>query len=711
MANAEKMKQSQRRGIRLLLFLTIIHTLPAVWLMSVAGGTAPIIGLLAFGIASFFTFDSEGIGLGLFALIPALIYLILAWLLALLIEKALAHRTRAARLLLLATLTVTPLVAVYFPIYFAGGHGSSSSENLFDLFGAYLSLQACLTYWIALHVILVALYASQCVSVQSPQLVHMERWGSTALKFAVVILLGTIIYSNYSTVICRPLAELGNNTAQICVAKAGGLQARYWYERAAEHDNLDAIKWLIDNTPNRQIREGWLRKGAQAGDPQIQYELSQHLSRYGGTAVDTSAETEARKWLEAAAAGNYGPAQQQFVEPLTKEVLNSQSHSLLRKRNSLLEQAAKNGSPRARLQLAEYYTRGSMGYPADLAKAHALYEQLLTGATDPAQDRVFAMTGDSYEARLQQIDAWQAGLDSGDPQVIAEVARLYLTSPLPGPGVRQLGKSMFDEIAADDATARAELIVMLRTGTDGADKDPAAAKTWLLTAARDGEVEAMDRVASNYMKGSEGFPIDYPEARSWIEALIDHYQHINSADADRRVARLEKHLKYIDSLDELAGGSLLGSAALEQLAGNTDADAGYNYALQLLAVHGPKRRPEALSSLQSAAELGHAEAAWRLVQIYERGFPDEIDPTAAQRELERAAQHHHFYATRELAARYEYGNKGVKQNLPLAIEMYEQALAAGHDNRYDWNLDPQNYNHFPWLESRLKQAKFKLAAL
>jgi len=55
--------------------------------------------------------------------------------------------------------------------------------------------------------------------------------------------------------------------------------------------------------------------------------------------------------------------------------------------------------------------------------------------------------------------------------------------------------------------------------------------------------------------------------------------------------------------------------------------------------------------------------------------------------------------------------QGVKQNLPLAIEMYEQVLAARHDNRYDWNLDPENYNHFPWLESRLKQAKYKLAAL
>ncbi len=54
-------------------------------------------------------------------------------------------------------------------------------------------------------------------------------------------------------------------------------------------------------------------------------------------------------------------------------------------------------------------------------------------------------------------------------------------------------------------------------------------------------------------------------------------------------------------------------------------------------------------------------------------------PVAARRELQRAVEHHHFHATRELAARYEYGKKGIAQDLPEAIAMYEAALEAGHD--------------------------------
>jgi len=60
--------------------------------------------------------------------------------------------------------------------------------------------------------------------------------------------------------------------------------------------------------------------------------------------------------------------------------------------------------------------------------------------------------------------------------------------------------------------------------------------------------------------------------------------------------------------------------------------------------------------------------------------------------------------------RYEYGNRGLPTDLPRAISLYENALAAGHDNRYGWNLDPDDFNHFKWLESRLRQARMKQSA-
>jgi len=707
MAEAQQTGGFQRRSLRLLLLLIIVHTAPVIWITPVVGGTAPIVALLAFGFASLFTFDSEGVALGLMVLIPALIYTGLAWLLAWLSGKALTRLPRVLRLVLTGVVVVAPLLSVYFPIYTGGGHSSSSSTNLPGLFSGYLSPAVSVTYWIAFHVMVAMLYAGQFLTEFSPRLDFSERWGRPALKLTAMTLAAAIVYGNYANVICRPLAELGSSGAALCVAKSGRVQARYWYERAAADGNTEATIWLIENTPDRGIRLKWLTRGAQAGDPVIQYQLARHLRRHGGP----GSEEEAHQWLESSAAGNYGPAQQQVVERLTEEVLRSRSRDLLIKRNGLLEKAAENGSQLARLRLAEHYARGSMGYPADMKQARTYYQALLASGETTVQETAFAMNRDSYETRLQQLDALQAGLDAGNPEAILELARLYLKSPLPGPGVRELGMQLFEDIAANDMDARQELIVMLRTGSDGADKDPAAARKWLLMAAQAGEVAAMDRVASNYLGGSEGFPVDYPEARAWIEALVDHYQQLDAADAERRLAALENHLKYIDRLEQMAGGSLLGQTDLETLAQNADADSQFQYALQLLAGHGAERRAEAVSRLQTAAELGHAEAAWRLVEIYERGFPAEINPTAARRELERAAQLHHFYATRELAARYEYGNKGFQQNLPQAINMYISALAAGHDNRYGWDLDPDNYNHYRWLESRLRQARLKLAAL
>jgi len=712
MADTGQMTEFQRRGLRLLLFLVAIHTLPVIWLTPVVGGTAPTVALLAFGFASLFTFESEGIGLGLMVLIPGLIYTGLAWLLAWLFTSGLARLNRFFQLLLTGFAVVGPLLTVYFPIYIAGGHSSSSSANLFELFSGYLSQTVMTSYWIAFNVTMALLYSGQFLTSHSPQFALAERWGGRVLKLAVLTLAGIIVYSNYAIVVCRPLAELGNDSAQLCVARSSSLQARYWYERAAADGNTEATLWLIENTPNRSVRLEWLTRGAEAGDPAIQFQLAEHLQRYGGQAAEAAAaEADADRWLEASAGGNYGPAQMQLAERLTREVLSGESRDLLRRHNELVESAAANGSQLARLRLAEYYTRGSMGYPADLEQARAYYEQLLSADDAEVVERAYGMNRKAYEAKLRQLDAWRDGLQADDPDATLELARLYLKSPMPGPGVHALGMELFEGVATEDTAARQELILMLRTGTDGADKDLAAAREWLLTAARAGDVEAMDRVASNYLKGSEGFAVDYPEARRWIEALIDHYRQSADADSDTHIASLERHLKYIDRLDEMAGGSLLGERELETLAQNTDAESHYAYALQLLAGHGSKRRDEAVSSLQQAAELGHAEAAWRLVEIYERGFQTEINPTAARRELERAAQLHHFYATRELASRYEYGKKGYSQDLPQAIAMYETALAAGRDNRYGWNLDPENYNHYRWLESRLRQAKLKLAAL
>ena len=303
-----------------------------------------------------------------------------------------------------------------------------------------------------------------------------------------------------------------------------------------------------------------------------------------------------------------------------------------------------------------------------------------------------------------------------DPRAFDQEPSSEQAEPLPGLPARLVavfvspGRLMEQLAEAGDTEARDALILMLRTGSGGVEKNPETAKRWLIVAAEAGDLYAMERVASNYTKGREGFTVDYSEARRWFESAIIAYNDSNADDTNARVRTLRNELAYIDRLAEQAGGTLLGAQDLANLGRRNDADSKYQYAAQLLAGHGPNRRAEAIEKLNEASREGNAEAAWRLFQIYERGFPAEINQTAAVVQLQRAADNHHFDATRELASRYEYGTRGLPKDLPRAIALYEDALAAGHDNRYGWNLDPDSFNHFKWLESRLRQARMKQSA-
>jgi TPR repeat protein len=691
---------------RLLLFLTCLHTLPVVWLTPVSAGTAPTAALLSAGVAGLFSFDREGFALGLIALGPALIYVGLAWILAWLLERFLRRLGRVARLVTLGAVVLALLTAVYFPIYIVGGHNSSSSANLIGLLAGVPRPDLLIAYWVGLHLLLAGLYGVQFLRPEHPSFSLVALWGGQVLRLLAVVSVAGLVYVNSTDVICRPLAHLGVDAAQLCLARAGGVEARSWYERAGAEGNQEALVWLVANTPDRRQRLDWLRKGAAAGVPELQFELAGYLRRYGG-AVD---EGEATRWMEAAVQAGYAPALMVRVEALTAEVLRTGSAERLEERNALLEAAARDALPEARRRLGEHYLRGSFGYPADLDRAGDYYLALCADPAGQERMRVVANAG-SDESRLAQIERWRAGLATNDPNVQLELGRLYLASPLPGPDVRARGIALLERAAAQDPAARMEVIRTLRSGSHGVDRDLETARRLLLQAAADGEADAMALVAEGYLNGRDGFPRDLPEARVWIGRLIAHEERLGGAPAQRRIASLASELAYIDRLEEMAGGELLGASDLDALSVRNDAESLYRFGLQLLAVGEPADRREGVARLQAAADLGHAGAAWRLVEIYERGFAVELDPEAARRELLRAASLHHFEAIRELASRYEYGKKGFEQDLPRAIRMYQDALAAGRDNRYGWELSDDNFNHFPWLESRLKQARLKQARL
>lgn len=689
----------QTRCARWLIFLVLLHTVPVVWVTPVAGGTAPTAALLAFGFASLATFEHEGVALALLALGPAVVYCAIAWLLAWLAGRLLERLGQPQRAIALAVLVAIPLASVYWPIYVAGGHNSSHKADLFGLFQGSVAHATLLGYWLTLHALLLALYVGHLLRDGNPVLEFAERWRRPATIGAAIALAGALLYGNYPTLLCRPLAEFGSGRAALCVARSDRRHAADWYARAAERDQIDAIAWMVERAANRDQRQHWLRRGAELGNAAMQFALYQDLQRSGNA-------TEAAQWLQAAAESDDPRAQMVLVEMLSQTIYRAGSTEQLAARNRWLERAHALGDRGATLLLAQHRVDGSMGYAIDLAAARDYYVELRDVAQLSEYERMRSLDTAFYQARIAEIDRWQTGLAQHDAAVERELAERYLHSQFPGPGVRERGRQLLEELAAaGDSDARAELIVALRTGSNGFERDLDAAAVWLLRAAQSGDVAAMRRVAHDYASGQEGFAIDYPEARHWTETAIAALESDNSSNAATEVRALRNQLAYFDRLAEAAEGPLLGPQELQRLGERTDAESEYRYALQLLAGHGAPRRAEAIARFADASRQGHAAAAWRLVQIYERGLPTEIDTNAAAIQLERAAALHHFDATRELAMRYEQGTHGLKRDLGRAIAMYEAALAAGRDNRYGWNLDPNNFNHFKWLESRLRQAR------
>ena len=170
-----KHPKPRERYARALLLLTLIHTVPVIWITPVAGGTAPTAALLAFGLASLFTFDREGMAIAMFALGPAVIYCAIGWVLAWLVAKALGKLRQPVRAPLLALTMVALLGSVYFPIYIAGSHNAARSASIIGLFEGAPGTHLLLGYWIGIHFLMIAVFAAYLLREDHPLLNYIRQ--------------------------------------------------------------------------------------------------------------------------------------------------------------------------------------------------------------------------------------------------------------------------------------------------------------------------------------------------------------------------------------------------------------------------------------------------------------------------------------------------------------------------------------------------------
>ncbi len=372
-------KPEPSRATRWLLWLSLLHTLPAPFFLFVVVGTVPAAGLLAGGVAGLFAGDRQGLAMG--AVLGAqgagyaALYFLVAWLAEFLLRRLRAVPLRSG---VLAILVAAMFAASLAPIYGSGGHGAEQWTNLPGLLegfaappvGAWLA-----PYFGALGVVLAGLLVLLFVIGRDgvdQDLPRGRQWWDRAAALGHVPTLRYVADARVSGTYGYPIdfARARDEFAVLAEAFGSGShgveadpgQAQHW--RSALRDVERKIADL--GTDYRPMDE--LRERAQAGDPQAQYQLVPYYER-----------------------GD------RFVPRDHARVVE------------LLQQAAAGKHPQAMWTLGLAYEKGRFGLARDLRKAGELYREILTAqAGDPygwrQEERFYSMV----RVRIGAVERMQA---------------------------------------------------------------------------------------------------------------------------------------------------------------------------------------------------------------------------------------------------------------------------------------------------------------
>jgi TPR repeat protein len=724
-----------RSTSRWFLFLTFYHLLPVIWYLAVAGGLAPASFLLAGGLASLFSGDSDGFAFAAFLLAPALLagllFHLVAWLLAVLIGRL---HSPLARTLSLLGIFGACLIAAMQPIFISGGHSSSQSYSLFGFVEILEKFRVPASYTIGyftgLGLVLVALLIHQHLAARRPAIsarvwLRRRRLHRRILVAGISILLLSIGWTHRTLLFVKPLADLGFPTAQYQLAmalkqqsiarrgRAGGYQD--WLVRAAEQGHLGAAKELALHPRSREEKLRWLTVAAEGGMADAQYELYRELLK-GTPGVESS--RRATDWLRAAASNNQAEAQFELgyahlaVNPALKLERNPAQA------RSWLEQAAHNGHGEALKALARRYETGADGFPRDPQRAIELYQQLAdayrTGSKGLKQDARLAA---DQLARGQRLAEREARLAADDPQVQAELGRELLHVAGGTPRIRAEGVKFLEQAAnAGDAQLQYELGGIFLFGRNDQSIDLPRGRSWWAKSLAQNHVETMEHVATAYQDGRFGYPVDLLQSKALVSKLIDAYRDgAYGVDPDpAKLRRWSSELKYLDRRFELAGGNYQSPLDLQRKAEAGDPQAQYQLGWQMLVSDAQAQRHQGLQWIQRAADGGYAEAQYRLVTYFEnQAGIMRSDPARGVALLTAAAQQNHLPAMGALALGYEKGRYDLPRDLEQAQQWYQRLLRAYDEGSYTGEIDerfiPFNRQRLVYvskaLESEIEKAR------
>lgn len=194
----------------------------------------------------------------------------------------------------------------------------------------------------------------------------------------------------------------------------------------------------------------------------------------------------------------------------------------------------------------------------------------------------------------------------------------------------------------------------------GVTKDEIEALRWYRKAAEQGYCQAQYNVANAYFYGTNGYPEDHTKAIEW-------YKKAAMGDSYYAIAAIEK-------LIELGVNFNTSSNTYSSTSSNQSAK---SICDEALGYYNKKSYNQAFKLFEKAADMGYAEAQYRLALCYSNGNGVTKDEYAATRWYAKAAEQGHVDAMDYLAIRYTYGTYGLNKDKNKAIELYKKAARGG----------------------------------
>jgi hypothetical protein len=699
---------------RLLLFLTFLHTIPSIWFLFVIAGLAPTIALLVFGVGSLFSTSQGALAMSACVLIPALIYCAIYYLVARLLCRVIFFiKRRSTRTFILVIFVCALLLTTLAPIYYFGGHSSSSWANIVELLrGLRLSNTLLIGYLAGFIAILFFLIVLQHAPNRFPKLSLSRQKrrvlvGAIAVGFFVVFI-SLFVYTHRILLVIKPLAEHGFTGAQLKLAQAltqkSGQEygsyssAKMWFEKAAAQGNITAALELVRFASNAEEREHWLRVAAKGNEPNAQFKLFKLLRRGDKSAERTR---EAFSWLKAAAENEHPEAQFELARLYYygQDGRTDYEYGIakdLEMARKWWESAAKFGHGQAMIELAWRYEKGAKGFPYDPSRARQLMDKIADGKEKGLYGFKHNENAASHwRARSEAVAKLQDEAEHGDIKAQVTLGMRILRSENPGKGGLEEGLAWLEKAAAQgDVETQHELGAMFIFGRNNVPKDFQRGRKWWNRAAQKKHVPTLKRLADAYEKGRFGYPLDLLKSKAQVELLVEAYRDGRyGVESNENKARYwESELKYIHRLFELAGGTYLPMDGLRAKAEAGDSQAQYQLARQLL-VSGNKFRKEGVQWLNEAADNGHHEAQYQLVTYFNRASGImQNNPRRGVTLLKMAAEGKHPKAMAALALAYYKGKYGLSRDLCKAKALYEDIIHAYENNLYGWDVDKRFIN-------------------